>query len=83
MTTPMMKTFHHLTRLFVLSAVFRWVRSRTTMYDCSSLTWARISESLRTETVLVQNEGMTNIKRLSVRVPSASRGSCGVSDSET
>lgn len=48
MTTPMMKTFHHLTRLFVLSAVFRWVRSRTTMYDCSSLTWARISESLRT-----------------------------------
>lgn len=47
-TTPMMKMFHHFTRLLVLSAVFRWVRSRTTMYDCSSLTWERTSESLRT-----------------------------------
>lgn len=48
MTTPRMKTFHHLTRLFVLSAVLRWVRSRTTMYDCSSLTWARSSDSFLT-----------------------------------
>lgn len=40
--------FHHFTRLLVLSAVLRWVRSRTTMYDCSSLTWERTSESLRT-----------------------------------
>ncbi len=34
MTTPITKRFHHLTRLLVLSAVLRWVRSRTTMYDC-------------------------------------------------
>ena len=48
MTTPMTNMFHHLTRALVLSAVLRWVRSRTTMYDCSSLTWARRSERRRT-----------------------------------
>ena len=37
-TRPMMKKFHHLTRALVLSAVLRWVRSRMTMYCCSSLT---------------------------------------------
>lgn len=31
MTTMMTKMFHHLTRAFVLSAVFLCVRSRTTM----------------------------------------------------
>jgi hypothetical protein len=46
--TPIWKMLHHLTRPFVLSAVFRCILSRTTIYDCSSLTWARSSESWRT-----------------------------------
>lgn len=57
MTTLRMKMFHHLTRLLVLSAVFRWVRSRTTMYDCSSLTWERTSESLRTISYVMSARG--------------------------
>lgn len=39
---------HHLTRAFVLSAVFRCVLSLTTMYCCSSLTCATSSDSCRT-----------------------------------
>jgi hypothetical protein len=31
-TTPSWKMLHHFTREFVLSAVFRWTISRTTMY---------------------------------------------------
>lgn len=47
-STASWKILHHLTRLFVLSAVFRCTLSRTTIYDCSSLTWARFSKSRRT-----------------------------------
>jgi hypothetical protein len=47
-STPNWKIDHHLTLAFVLSAVFRCVRSLTTMYDCSSLTWERSSESFLT-----------------------------------
>ena len=46
--TPNWKIDHHLTLEFVLSAVFLCVLSRTTMYDCSSLTCERSSESFRT-----------------------------------
>lgn len=46
--TPSWKIDHHLTLAFVLSAVFLCVRSLTTMYDCSSLTCERSSESCRT-----------------------------------
>ena len=43
--TPSWKILHHFTLAFVLSAVFLCVRSLTMMYDCSSLTWLRSSES--------------------------------------
>jgi hypothetical protein len=46
--TPIWKMLHHFTRALVLSAVFRCVRSRRTIYDCSSLTCASSSESCRT-----------------------------------
>jgi len=48
MTTASWNILHHFTRPLVLSAVFRCTRSRTTMYDCSSFTCAKASESLRT-----------------------------------
>ena len=47
--TASWKMLHHFTRAFVLSAVFRWTRSRRTMKDCSSLTWAKASERRRTD----------------------------------
>jgi hypothetical protein len=47
-STPNWKIDHHLTLAFVLSAVFLCVRSLTTMYDCSSLTCERRSESFLT-----------------------------------
>ena len=50
MTIPITNRFHHLTRALVLSAVLRWVRSRMTMYCCSSLTWSMSSDSVRTGT---------------------------------
>jgi hypothetical protein len=51
-STPIWKMLHHLTLPFVLSAVFLWVRSRITMYDCSSLTWAKSSDNSRTGPLL-------------------------------
>ena len=48
MSTPSWNILHHLTLPFVLSAVFRCVRSLMTMYDCSSLTCDRRSDNWRT-----------------------------------
>ena len=48
MSTPSWKMLHHFTRALVDSAVLRWVRSRTTIYPCSSLTWTTNSPNVRT-----------------------------------
>jgi len=77
--TSIWKILHHLTLEFVLSAVLRWVRSRTTMYDCSSLTWARSSESWRTR----WNVSFWYRMRRRIILPSASNGSDGASASGT
>lgn len=47
-STPSWKIDHHFTRALVLSAVLRCVRSRITMYACSSLTCDRTSFIFRT-----------------------------------
>jgi hypothetical protein len=66
-STPSWKIDHHFTLAFVLSAVFLCVRSRTTMYDCSSLTCVRRSDNSRTGCLLVLSQNFRGSIQLDVK----------------